>query len=271
MLNGIRCKRLGGLVAVLAALALVGAGAARAGTAYVYTDAAGDSVSAPDVQKVTLTDGGNGTVGVEIDLAANIADDGSCVAFMIDADRNSLTGSPIGVEYMVYADAHGASMSKWDGAEWADVDQPSLVPGLVAGRLTFTLTLSDLATTGFDFIVAAVHDNDIDLAPDDGRSTYPEADAKPTIQAVMVNATALLPKAGKTLSIPSLQLRLSTDQIVSSDSLTCTLTYKGTQLQPVRNCTWKLPKTLKGKKLTLKMTATYQGETQTVTLPVRPG
>jgi hypothetical protein len=273
MFNGITRKRLGGLVAALAALALaalVAAGAARAGTAYVYTDAAGDSASAPDVQKVTLTDGGNGTVGVEIDLAATIADDGSGVALMVDTDRNRQTGSSVGAEYIVCAVAQGASIAKWDGTEWSGIDHQPLDPTLDGGQLTFTLTLSDLGTTSFDFVVATVHEDDVDVAPEDGVFTYPQAPAKPTIKGIMVNATALFPKAGKTLTIPKVQLRLSTDEIVSADSVTCTLSYKGTQLAPVRACTWKLPKALKGKSLKLKLTAAYQGETSTLTLPIKP-
>src|SRR5271169_4557751 len=78
--------RLGRLSAVLAVLALVlvaAAGAARSNAVvpYAYMDKAGDSGTAPDIQKVVLTDQGNGLVGVEIDLAAVIPDDGSTVVF----------------------------------------------------------------------------------------------------------------------------------------------------------------------------------------------
>src|SRR5262245_8743534 len=61
------------------------------GPADVYTDAHGDNASAPDIEKVTLTDGGEGTVAVEIDLAAALLTDGSSVVFGIDADRNAKT------------------------------------------------------------------------------------------------------------------------------------------------------------------------------------
>lgn len=274
MFTGMTRRRLGGAATALAVVvlaALVAAGAARAGGASVYTDAAGDNATAPDIQQVTLTDGGNGTVGVEIDLAAVIPDDGSAVVVLIDADRNPQTGDS-GAEYAFCAGAQGASLMKWDGADWSSFDHQPLAADLVGGQLTFTLTLSDLATTGFDFVVGGMHGDDLDTAPENGAFTYPQAPAKPTIRGFMVTLSALVPKAGKTLRVaPEVHVRLSTDEIVVPDSLVCTLTQKGKQLQPVGNCTWKLPTTVKGKHLTLKLTATYQGETGTITLPVQPG
>lgn len=92
-------------------LALGASHGAAAGQPNVYTDPAGDSASAPDIQKVTMTDNGNGTVAVEIDLAAAIPDDGSSfLVFGIDADRNRSTGDPIGIEYAVEIDAGGSDL-----------------------------------------------------------------------------------------------------------------------------------------------------------------
>jgi hypothetical protein len=268
-------RRLGAFVAALAVVTLAAAaaaGAARAGTGFVYTDAAGDNYSAPDIQQVVLTDNGDGTVGVEVDLAAALPGDDSFVGFMIDADRNRQTGNSLGAEYAVDSDVTGAAMTIWDGEEWVDFDHHPLAPALDGGKLTFTLTLSDIGVTRFDFIVGGLSEDDIDAAPEEGAFSYPQAPAQPTIEGITLAMRALFPKAGKTLNVaPSVQLRLSTDEIVGPDSLTCTLTNKGKRVKPAGDCSWKLAKTLKGKTLTLKLTAGYQGETRTVTLPVKPG
>jgi hypothetical protein len=72
------------------------------------------------------------------------------------------------------------------------------------------------------------------------------------------------------LAIPSLQVKLSTNQIVTADSIACTLTYKGRALQPVGTCAWKLLKSYRKKRLVLKLTAFYQGTSRTIALPIRP-
>jgi hypothetical protein len=259
--------------AVLALVALgATAGAARAGTPSVYTDASGDNASAPDIQRIVMTDNGDGTVGVEIDLAAAVPDDGgSDVVLGIDADRNAQTGEPhTGFEYLVVVTASGVGIGKWDGSNWSAFNHQSLSPNAVGGRVTFTLTLADIGATEFDFVVVSVHGNDSDGAPENGVFTYPQTVATPQIQSIMLPLGALVPKAGKTLAVPSLQVKLSTNQVVSADSVTCTLSYRGKAIHPVGTCAWKLPKADKKKRLALTITATYQGATATMTVPVIP-
>ena len=59
---------LGAALLTMAAFAAAGVARGAGVTPYVYTDKAGDSLSAPDIQKVVLTDKGDGTVAVEIDI-----------------------------------------------------------------------------------------------------------------------------------------------------------------------------------------------------------
>jgi len=157
------------LLALVAAAGATGSGGSRA----VYSDRAGENASAPDIRTVILTSRGDGTVGFEIDLAATIRADGSSVGVMIDADRNLRTGSPMGSEYLVLAEADGASFARWDGASWSDFRHRPFLPNLVGRRLTFTLALSDLGTSRFHFLVGGRHGKDVDLAPDFGTFAYP--------------------------------------------------------------------------------------------------
>ena len=260
--------------ALLAALAFSAAGAARAApTPYVYTDKAGDSASAPDIQQVTLTDNGDGTVAWEIDLAATIPDDGaSAVLVMIDADRNAQTGDKMGNDYMVYGDAEGLMVMRWDAttSNWVLSDHQPSSADLEGGRLTFTVALADLGTTSFDFVVAGIHGDDIDIAPESGAFTYPQTAATPTVKGIVVSGSVLLPKAGKKFAVPAPQVHLSDDEIVPADTYTCTLTNHGKVMQQTAKCTWMLPKTTKGKTLMLKLAVTYQGQAGAITLPVTP-
>jgi len=259
-------------VALLALLAFAAAGAARAaGTPYVYTDKAGDSASAPDIQKVVLTDNGDGTVGVEIDVAAVLPDDGdSMVLFGIDADKNRSTGDQIGLEYGVGVDATGVWMMKYDGGDWTPYNHAPSSPTIVGGRLGFTLTLSDFGVTSFNFIVLSFHGDDSDAAPEYNAFAYPDQTARPAIDSIVLSAVALFPKAGTTFTFATPQVKLTTGDIVAADSVTCTLSVKGKAIAPVRQCAWKIPKADKAKHLVLKVTAVYGASTKTVSLAVTP-
>jgi hypothetical protein len=101
-------KRLLTLTAALAAFSIL-TGTAHAGD--TYADAVGDSTSAPDIRQVTLTDGGNGTVAVAIDLDADVAV-GSSVVLGINSDRDSATGAHCGCDYMVWVDDRGIAIGK---------------------------------------------------------------------------------------------------------------------------------------------------------------
>lgn len=260
-------------VALLTMAAFTAAGVARGAgvTPYVYTDKAGDSLSAPDIQKVVLTDKGDGTVGVEIDLAAVIPDDGdSMVWFGIDADRNRQTGDDLGTEYGVGIDATGVWMMKYDGSDWVAFNHTPSSPSVLGGRLGFTLTLSDFGVTSFNFIVLSFKGDDSDAAPEYASFAYPDQSARPAIDGIVLAATALFPKAGSTFSITTPQVKLTTGDIVAADSVTCTLSYKGQAIKPARACAWKIPKTVKGKHLVLKVTAVYGASTKSVSLTVTP-
>jgi hypothetical protein len=94
--------------------------------------------------------------------------------------------------------------------------------------------------------------------------------AQPTIETILLNADAFMPRAGKTLSIPPVQVRLSTNEIVAAESASCTLTYRGKRLAPVRPSAWRIPRAYREKRLELTVTASYRGATSTISLPVRP-
>jgi hypothetical protein len=94
--------------------------------------------------------------------------------------------------------------------------------------------------------------------------------AQPTIDTILLNAHAFVPRAGKTLSIAPVQVRLSTNEIVAAESASSTLTYRGKRLAPAGPSAWKIPRTYRKKRLELTVTASYRGATSTVSVPVTP-
>jgi hypothetical protein len=94
--------------------------------------------------------------------------------------------------------------------------------------------------------------------------------AQPTIETILLNAHAFMPRAGQTLSLPPVQVRLSTNEIVVAESVSCTLTYRGKRLVPVGPSAWRIPGTYRKQGLELTVTASYRGATSTVSVPVTP-
>jgi hypothetical protein len=300
------------VVAVASAAAAVGLVTARPAAAatmttrdgpFVYADAAGDSKSAPDITKVTLTSPSDGVVAFDVSLGSvqDLAGD-AAVVVAIDSDRNPATGGKLGAEFIVGASSTGAGLLRWDGANFSGFDHQSISPQLSGGELTFTLTLGDLGVTTFDFLVVSVAGDDGDVAPESGRFTYPQAvaptapatpttpttttPAAPTPPAAPVTAPApvtpkivstvvplgiLFPKAGRVLRVRGMKVKLSTNTIVSPETVTCTLRLGRVQLAPLAGgCAWLIPKSYRKKRLSLTIVTTYRGSRGSLTLPVVP-
>jgi hypothetical protein len=279
------------LVAAIAVGGASGPGPASADstTPSVYTDPTGDSGSAPDLTKVTVTPG-SGTVAFDVTFSGALAGDGGLVVG-IDSDRNAQTGSS-GLDYLYIAGSTGAGFAKWDGSQWADFPHQGTSPALSSTDLTFTVTLADIGgVTTFDFVAAGVRGNDADGLPNNGVVTYPVAVAAPPptttttttttppppppapkVKALMIPSSVLLPKAGKVLRVPRLQLLLTDGTSVPVDSQRCTLKYKGKKLPAIGgSCAWKIPKAYKKARLILAITYTFGGFAKTTSWPVTPG
>ena len=261
-------------VALLTMAAFTAAGVARGAgvTPYVYTDKAGDSLSAPDIQKVVLTDKGDGTVGVEIDLAAVIPDDGDSMVWLgIDADRNRQTGD----------DARNRVRRRHRRDRRLDDEVRRKRLGGVQPHAVVAERSRRAAGLHADAVRLRRHELQLHRPLVQGRrqrrrtrvrrpSRYPDQSARPAIDGIVLAATALFPKAGSTFSITTPQVKLTTGDIVAADSVTCTLSYKGQAIKPARACAWKIPKTVKGKHLVLKVTAVYGASTKSISLTVTP-
>jgi hypothetical protein len=265
-------RTLAGLAAAAAVvlafvLAPLGSAASMASGPAVYTDPAGDAKSAPDVTKVTVNlDPGSGALSFSIDLGADdsLTGDGAVFVFL-DTDRNSATGDRSGSEYVLAALAAGAGMLKWDGSDLVAFNHQPMIVSRNARNVTITVCSCDLGTQTFNFAAVGLRRSDIDVAPDTG-GTFPLPEHPVTIQSFVYAPKPLLPKAGKRFTLKPLGIRLAeTSEVVAPDSISCSakLVAKSLKGSGAGGCSWLIPKKTRGKKLTVSVNVSYQGQTET--------
>ncbi len=268
------------IVTLLSLAALVAAGTVQAAPSPAeFTDPTGDAGPGPDITRtvVSVDDAGLISFRIEIPNRPTLID-GQFVAVEIDADANADSGSSSGTEVIVLGGPGGFGLGRWNGSAFGDPVRPaSLGFSYNAGIATLTINRSDLGLAGDTLrFWAGTSDNtddpaNFDPAPEFGLYTYSLSE-KPTIRSIVVPASALLPQPGKTVSARGIQLRLTNDEIVNPDTITCTLKVAGKTLKPLAGgCKWKIPATAAGKRGTLTVELTYESETVTQRYPVKVG
>ena len=255
------------------ALLLFSAGSATA--AQTYQEHAGDAPGgAPDVTAMTISHKLAGDVTFQVAFGNRSTLSGEdAVLVLIDSDQNSATGIE-GGDWLVIVVGEAPGLGVLIRS---DADEPTgVVPIAWANQaMTFGLNKAALGvTTAFNFGVVthtggAMSAANTEFVPHLGSAplTYSVATEIATIQ--LPNAVATV-KAGKVFSIRGSTVKLTTDEVFTPEALTAKATIGG---KPVKaqpgGLSWKIPKTAKGKKLVVKMTATYQGMTKTQSLVVR--
>jgi hypothetical protein len=275
-------RRRAGLLALLAvtsAIALTGAG--TAGAVGKYPDAAGDGKGSPDLTGVTVI---SDTVGQIIFTLATAADpkagDGWTVVYL-DTDANPATGAlgTLGADYLLFLDAGGFEFGRWAGSDW-DWNTPYATVRVIsnASGVLFSVNRSELGGTASINFWARSGRGDpalgqIDDAPDDGTYNYTLAAGGPDIREVGVKTTPDAgPRAGRQFVVQATSLALP---VLPADGLSpqpesyaCSakLGAKALRGQGVGGCTFAIPKKAKGKKLSVSLTASYQGASKTISL-----
>jgi hypothetical protein len=241
-----------------------------------YSDPAGDVSNAtivPDITQVTLTSSSEGAVAFDVHLAGTNdlhsapPDRGlSWIFVAIDSDRNSATGGEWGDFVAYQIGPTRFAFRRWDGSAYVDFPHHEMAQHFNGTDLTFTLTLSDIAATEFDFSVTGGNLGDTDRAPNTGTYAYP-----PTITSLVLPARLVRPKVGRIYRIQGITAHLSNETTAPPDALDCVLAYRGTRLRSLAGgCAWRLPKRYRGKTLRLTLTATYRGTSAAFDFVVRP-
>jgi hypothetical protein len=133
--------------------------APTSGATDIYVDPTGDNEAGlgPDITVTTITSTPAGFITVDAETPNEpTLLSGSDFFFFMDTDRNPLTGSSTGSEYVI--DMDGATqtygLARWNGA-WHGVAAPTLQASWSSGP-TIQVNRSDLGgTTGFNFWEAA--------------------------------------------------------------------------------------------------------------------
>jgi hypothetical protein len=276
-------RRRAGLLALLAvtsAIALTGAGSA--GAVGRYTDPVGDGNGSADVTGVSVASDANGQVLITISTAEDPEANGGSVVLFLDTDVNQETGRPgtLGADFLFGVDAEGYGFARWTGSDW-DWDTPfSTVRVMTTARgAVFSVNRSELgATASFNFWARTVTGEEaseqLDDAPDDGAFNYKLDTGGPDIRQVRVQATPDSgPKAGRKFVVAATGLVLPpTGSMLivwpQPESYLCAAKLGGKALRGTGagRCTYAIPKTAKGKRLSIAVTASYQGASKTVQL-----
>jgi hypothetical protein len=267
------------MVALGAALVLAGSSGAaeRAGT---FTDATGDQQgTAPDVTTVTAENDRAGKITMSIRVAnqATLAAD-SEIFVLIDSDRSEATGAPdsLGADFFFYIDGSDRTwgLGKWNGSEF-DYDTPSdTVQAAYSGGLaTFTINRSELGgTRGFNFWIRGIQHTGpqtsaIDDAPNEGVYTYALTATGHRLGSIIIR-TNPPPVAGRTFKIAVLYVDVIGENLHAVPTkYTCRAKIGGKSIRGSGKggCTWKVPRSARGKTFVVTVSCFWDGATNSKT------
>jgi hypothetical protein len=276
-------------VAVAAIVATVtasaGAGAAAVSSAspdshnpQVFVDPTGDSGSGPDIATVTIRNTAAGSIRFDIAIAnaGPLLPDDSLIALFIDADRDASTGYQ-SFEYTIQTTGStGApALGHWDGTRMVAVDAPSLAQIWAGGgTMSFEISRTDLGGTGGFLAWAATGsttgDEWDDIAPD-GDATYDYTLSTPRVASAKARFAPATPRAGRRFAVTGVTFKLQTGERLPAARFRCRATLGGRALHGTGagGCRFSLPRTSRGKRLALVVTATLGGETRTIRTTLR--
>jgi hypothetical protein len=250
-----------------------------------FTDAAGDSGTAPDITIVDVTNDDQGQYVVDVHFATPYGG-AEAVNLSLDTDMNAATGDPqsLGAEYRIIEDNASQSFSfeMWNGTSWVESPTNSTVKDLISSDskdVLLSVNKSEIGNaTGFNFFVSSVEgdgtDGHWDSAPE-GTASWPYK-LQNVLKLSLVAFKAFAVKAGGTWDVAVIVGRSDTGGTVGAEGkLVCSATSGSTKLKvdghafvsggsgkpTAAVCSFKVPAKLKHKVLHATVTVTYQGQT----------
>jgi hypothetical protein len=272
------------IVAAAAALALCAVPSATGVGSTSFNDTIGDGNGAADVKSVVVSNDDTGRVTVRVNVDSLPKPSNTVVFVLLDTDRDAATGSvdAAGAEYMFVDDESDDTydFARWNGSDWGDTSSSTARVFADAGGVTFSINRSELGnTSALNFWVrtrlgdpgATSQDTASDGADVWTYTLQLGAPAAPKVARVVIPALSLLPKAGKAFTFRISNVVLSTREVVAAERMTCKALLAGKALAATRpgGCTWKLPKTARGKTLVVTFTVTSRGASYTQRLPLK--
>jgi hypothetical protein len=253
---------------------VVAQAASSAGTAQTFTDPTGDQEqTAPDISTVVV-----GNTGSQVTWRINVTNQDQLAAnseilLLIDTDKNPNTGSidSLGAEYLFEVMPNSQyDFYRWDGAQWDDNIPYSTVHVTYSKGATISVGTSELGgTKGVNFWARGLQDVGggnvaVDDAPNDGTWSFDLQGASANVGiASMTVVAAGQAKAGKVFRLKVPLVTLLTGKQVPPDSYACQATLGGRPFGGTA-CRWKFPRSARGKRLAVRITAVYHGARKTV-------
>lgn len=280
------------------AAALVMAASATADQS--YTDARGDGGPGTDIVALTVRNDTAGNISIQVQSANPIVEN-HAIAIFIDADRNPSTGED-GDEYWMYGGpAVGVGFFAWNGSQFVAMSPASFQVGAAASDVTdFRINKADLGNvSGFNFVAISIsidppNINFWDAAPDRGYYSYDLVSAPPptttttttttpapAVVRALIGAPVASPVqavAGKRLTVTFPVRRSDNGQPLASGTLVSRATIAGKLLAHTQTfaggkaqVSLLVPKTAKGKLLTVRITITAgtQSTTKVATFRIK--
>jgi hypothetical protein len=241
--------------------ALVVSVAALAAGSQTFVDPTGDAGAAPDITTVAVSNDDNGVLTFAVTLANPALLMGeNVIAIALNTDKNLSTGSPgDGSEYAIVFGPAGHLLVRWNGTMFAPVQTTTLTR---VGATTVAINRSELgATSLFDFYLIAGTATAQDEAPNGTAFWTYQLQLKPVLDSISARFQPGAPRAGQLFTVTRVTLRLEGGQDVTPSAIRCRARLGTSTLAPAGNCRWRIPKKKsKGKRLSVTITASYQGE-----------
>jgi hypothetical protein len=237
------------------------------GPAATFGDPQGDATGgAGDITQMVVSNdaGGNITFALTIPNRAALETDDRLFV-LLDSDKDTTTGATSlgGVDYVLVITGAAATLQRASGP-FSFAPAPHATMRLAEGGKTVTLNRSDLGETKGFFVIAEsrlVSTPGVgDDAPDRGFSDY-DLELEPRLGTLSATFAPVRPEAGKPLRLARITLRLDDGTVVRADSVTCLAKLNGRRL--TGRCFWRIPKSARGKRLVVTLTARYQGAAST--------
>jgi hypothetical protein len=281
-----------GLLVVLtaaAALALAGGASSRvlANGGDAPPDPAGDSGSAPDLTTLSVENDDAGKLMWRIGIANRAALlTGDLVDILIDADAKDSTGQD-GFEYVIQVDpTQQTALASWTGSGWQDTRSGTVSSSFSAGVLTVSVDFRELGSEFVRFYVLSARNAtqpgfDFDASPNDGSFVF-------NVKVPLLLESLTKPKkvtAGKTFTFALSAWTDGADPATASCraragqkklkaravSAAATLAVPGANgavvlgYKTVVLCTVSVPRAVRGKTVSVQLTAKRGGATLTQT------
>ena len=266
------------VVAAAAAAFFVGGQSALAAAPVTFTDPTGDAQGgAPDIRTVVVSNDDSGILRLRVNLGNQDRLASSTRIYLyIDSDLNATTGAPdaLGADYVFLLDgaSHGWELGHWDAASSTFVyGVPTTARVSYWSGFTIHINRSDLAlTTGFKFWLESQKLTGGATAVDDaakgtgwGYTLQSGLTNPPDIREVLAAYRPAPPRANRALVFRVTGISVEgASQLVQPDRYVCVLTLGKQTLRGsgAHGCVYRLPRSARRKKLTIRIVVVYRGE-----------